>query len=110
LLQGPAVAISRTTGIYALLISGLSRRKKDERSEIGVTRIECSRTRVCLDSSGIDNGCGKIDHCCEALISFVAAHCDAFEFLEFAKEILDQVPPFIHLLIDLERGWARRGC
>jgi hypothetical protein len=36
--------ISRTTGIYALLISGLSRRK-DERVEIGVTRIERSRTK-----------------------------------------------------------------
>src|SRR6266852_759360 len=44
LLQGQAVAISRTTGIYALLFSGLSRRKS-ERGEIGVTRIECSRTQ-----------------------------------------------------------------
>ena len=44
LFQGAAVAISRATGIYALLISGLSRRK-DERFEIGVTRIECSRTK-----------------------------------------------------------------
>src|SRR5436305_10327036 len=43
LLQGQAVAISRTTGIYALLFGGPSRRK-DERAEIGVTRIECSRT------------------------------------------------------------------
>jgi hypothetical protein len=41
LLQGPAVAISRTTGIYASLISGLSRRK----DEIGVACMECSRTR-----------------------------------------------------------------
>src|SRR5215813_12078403 len=40
LLQGQAVAISCTTGIYALL-SGLSRRK-GERGEIGVARIECS--------------------------------------------------------------------
>jgi hypothetical protein len=44
LLQGQAVAISRTTGIYALLFSGLSRRK-GKRGEIGVTRIECSRTQ-----------------------------------------------------------------
>jgi hypothetical protein len=43
LLQGQAVAISRTTGIYALPFSGLSRRK-GERAEIGVARIECSRT------------------------------------------------------------------
>jgi hypothetical protein len=44
LLQGQAVAISRTTGIYAFLISGLSRRK-GERGEIGVARIEYSRTQ-----------------------------------------------------------------
>ncbi len=43
LLQGQAVAISRTTGVYALPFSGLSRRK-GERGAIGVTRTECSRT------------------------------------------------------------------
>ena len=36
--------ISRTTGIYAVLMTGLSRRK-DESVGIGVTRVECSRTR-----------------------------------------------------------------
>ena len=44
LLQGQAGAISRTTGIYALLISGPSRRE-GARGEIGVARIECFRTR-----------------------------------------------------------------
>src|SRR6516225_1336889 len=44
LLQGQAVAISRTTGIYALLFSGLSRRKGG-RGETDVTRIECSHTQ-----------------------------------------------------------------
>jgi hypothetical protein len=44
LLQGPAIVISRTTGINALLVSGLSRHK-DQGVEIGVTRIECPRTR-----------------------------------------------------------------
>src|ERR1700723_3053893 len=38
LLQGPAIVISRTTGINALLVS-LSRRK-DQGVEIGVPRIE----------------------------------------------------------------------
>jgi hypothetical protein len=54
LLQGQAVAISRSTGIYALLFSGLSRRKT-ERGGIGVTRIECSRTqgrKQCEDCDG----------------------------------------------------------
>jgi hypothetical protein len=41
LLQGPAVAISCTTAIYALLFSGVSRREGG-RAEIGVARIECS--------------------------------------------------------------------
>ena len=45
LLQGQAVAIARTTGIHALPLSGLSRRK-GESGEIGVTRIECSRTQL----------------------------------------------------------------
>jgi len=44
LLQGQAGSISRTTDIYALLFSGLSRRER-ERGEIGVARIECSRTQ-----------------------------------------------------------------
>jgi hypothetical protein len=44
LVQGPAVAVSRTTGPYALPITGLSRRK-DERVGISVTRIECFRTK-----------------------------------------------------------------
>jgi hypothetical protein len=42
LLQGQAVAISRTTDICALLFSGVSR-SKGEGGEIGVARIECSR-------------------------------------------------------------------
>jgi DNA-binding CsgD family transcriptional regulator len=40
---------------------------------------------------------------------FVAAHSDAFEFLQFAKEILDQVPPFVHFLIDFEGLGLRDG-
>ena len=44
LLRGHAGAMSRTTGIYALLFSGLSRRE-GARGEVGVARIECSRTR-----------------------------------------------------------------
>jgi hypothetical protein len=44
LLQGKAGAISCATDIYALLFSGLSL-SKGERGEIGVARIECSRTQ-----------------------------------------------------------------
>src|SRR5258707_2186716 len=44
LLRGHAGAMSRTTGIYALLFSGLSRRE-GARGEVGVARIEGSRTR-----------------------------------------------------------------
>jgi hypothetical protein len=42
LLQGQAVAISRTTGICALLFSGL-RRREGARGGISVARIKCSR-------------------------------------------------------------------
>jgi hypothetical protein len=40
-----AVAISRMTGLYALLFKRLSRRHEGARGEIGVARIECSRTQ-----------------------------------------------------------------
>jgi hypothetical protein len=43
LLQLHAVAIAGTTGIHALPMRGLSRRNGE--SEIGVTRMECSRTQ-----------------------------------------------------------------
>ena len=43
-LRGQAGAMSRATAIYALLFSGLSRRE-GARGEVGVARIECSRTR-----------------------------------------------------------------
>lgn len=43
LLQRTALAIPCTTGIYAFLFSGLNRRKA-LRGEIGIERIECSRT------------------------------------------------------------------
>ena len=42
--QGPAVPIARTTDIHALPLRGMSRRK-GERGEIVVTRIECPRTQ-----------------------------------------------------------------
>src|SRR5713101_3506659 len=49
-----------------------------------------------------------MDHGLEALVGFVGAHGDALELLELAEEVLDQMTPFIHLGIDLERGGAAR--
>src|SRR5216684_68435 len=49
-----------------------------------------------------------MDHGLEALVGFVGAHGDAFEFLELAEEVLDQMTPFVHLGVDLERGGAAR--
>lgn len=43
-----------------------------------------------------------MDHSREAAVGFVCAHGDAFELFELTEEILDQMTPFIHLLIDLE--------
>jgi hypothetical protein len=49
-----------------------------------------------------DGGC-EIDHRLEASVCLVTSHCYAFEFLEFAEEILDQVTPFVNVLVDVER-------
>lgn len=38
----------------------------------------------------------------EALIGFASAHGDALELFEFTKEVLDEVPPLIHLQIDVD--------
>ena len=57
----------------------------------------------------MDDGSGEMDEGGEALIGFVGAHGDAFEFFEFAEEILDQVAPFVHLVVDGQR-LVRRGC
>ena len=45
---------------------------------------------------------------CEALIGFVGSHGDAFELFEFAEEVLDQMAPFVHLLVDGEGLSAAR--
>ena len=44
-----------------------------------------------------------MDHGCEALIGFVGAHGDAFELLEFAEEVFDEVTAFVKLDVDGER-------
>ena len=45
----------------------------------------------------------------KALVGFIGAHGDSLEFLEFAKEVLDEVPPFVELASS-GRGNARLGC
>ena len=64
------------------------------------------KPRVCWDSSGVYHGGGEMDHGCKALVGFLGAQGDALELLELAEEILDQVTPFIHLLVDGERPCA----
>ena len=49
-----------------------------------------------------------MDHGLEALVGFVGAHGDAFEFLEFTEEVLDEMTPFVHLGVDWERHAAAR--
>jgi hypothetical protein len=41
-----------------------------------------------------------MDVCGKALIGFVCAHGDAFELLELAEEVLDQVAPFVEVGIE----------
>jgi hypothetical protein len=43
-----------------------------------------------------------MDHRCEAAIRLVAAHCNSLELLELAKEVLDQVAPFVDLQVNLQ--------
>ena len=49
-----------------------------------------------------------MDHGGKALIRLVASHGNAFEFLQLAEEVLDQVPPFVDLLVDDEWRLALR--
>jgi len=63
-------------------------------------------SRVCWDSSGVYHSCRQMDHGGEALIGLVGAHGDAFEFLEFAEEVLDQVSPLVELGVDPQRRGA----
>jgi hypothetical protein len=49
-----------------------------------------------------------MDHCGEALIGLVGAQRDAFELLEFAEEVFDQMTPFVHFFVDGERSCAAR--
>src|SRR5271166_5822990 len=70
--------------------------------------ISASTTRACWDSSRVYHGCGEMDHGCEAVIGFVGAQGDAFELLELAEDVLDQMPPFVHFAVDRERRNAAR--
>jgi hypothetical protein len=47
-----------------------------------------------------------MDHGSEAGIGLVAAHGHALELLEFAEEVLDEMPPLVDLEINRERGFA----
>src|SRR6201984_2248133 len=49
-----------------------------------------------------------MDHGGEALIGLVGAHGDAFELLESAEEVFDEMSPLVHLLVDGERLCATR--
>src|ERR1700682_4373947 len=49
-----------------------------------------------------------MDHRLEAVVGFVGAHRDTLELLELAEEVFDQMTPFVHLGVDLERGGAAR--
>ena len=51
----------------------------------------------------MNDGGSEVDHGFEATVCLVASHCYAFEFLQLAEEILDQVAPFVNVLVDVER-------
>ncbi len=51
----------------------------------------------------MDDGSSEVDHRLETGVCLVGSHCDAFEFLQLAEEILDEVTPFVDVLVDIER-------
>jgi len=51
----------------------------------------------------MDDGGGEVDHGLETAVCLVASHCYAFEFLQLAEEVFDQVAPFVSVLVDVER-------
>ena len=51
----------------------------------------------------MDDGGGEVEVGGEALVGFVGTHGDPLEVFELAEEVLDQVAPLVHLLVDRER-------
>jgi hypothetical protein len=51
----------------------------------------------------VDDGGSEVNHRLETAVCLVGSHCDAFEFLQLAEEILDEVTPFVYVLVDIER-------
>jgi hypothetical protein len=51
----------------------------------------------------MDDGGSEVDHGFEAAVCLVGSHCYAFEFLQLAEEILDQMTPFVDVLVDIDR-------
>jgi hypothetical protein len=49
-----------------------------------------------------DSGC-EVDHRLETAVCLVASHRYAFDFLQFAEEIFNQVTPFVNVLVDVKR-------
>jgi hypothetical protein len=54
----------------------------------------------------MDDGGGDVDHRFETAVCLVASHCYAFEFFQFAEEILDQVALFVNVRVDVKRFGA----
>ena len=51
----------------------------------------------------MDDGGSEVDHGFEAAVCLVGSHCYAFEFLQLAEEVLDQMTPFVDVLVDIDR-------
>lgn len=54
----------------------------------------------------MDSCRAEVDHGCEAGVGLVASHGDPLELFEFAKEVLDEMTPFVEVGVDAERGNA----
>jgi len=47
-----------------------------------------------------------VDHGGKAGVGFVSSHGHSLELLQLTEEVLDQVPPFINVQVDVERCFA----
>ena len=63
--------------------------------------------RVCAKACGhlaaCDECCDEIEIGPEAVIGFVVAGCDTSKFLDFGEIVFDEMTPFVHFGVDLDK-------
>ncbi len=79
-------------------------------------RLNANRPKACGPLAACYECCGKIEIGAEAFVSFVVSGCDSPEFLDFGEIVFDQMAPFVHFGVDLDKlfsvlsWWDDREC